>query len=145
MRKRTAIILGAAVIFFYCVHGMYYLRSFSPLISREDFAGIVAAAELPKEYHLMTVSSQYAPWLYGYTNHDIIAPGMFEANKWNKEEWKKFWSTIEEAGRHTLLSQYGGPHLYLYIGSMDQDITALLSRDSHAEQLTSHIWKYSLQ
>lgn len=141
--KRAAIILAAAVILFYCANGIYYVQRYRPHIAEEDFAEIVAAGELPKGSLIMTVSSQYAPWLYGYTDHTIIAPGMFEANRWNRDEWEIFWSTTEEAERYSLLSRYGGSHLFIYIGSIDQDIAALLSHDAHAEQLTSHIWKYT--
>lgn len=121
-----------------------YAMNYMPLISREDFSQIIALHQLPPASLVMTVSSQYAPWIYGYTEHVIVAPGMFEANLWSRTEWEIFWSTPDQEIRHELLSRYPGRFLYVYIGTIDMDIFHMFSSDPRAEQLTSHIWKYSL-
>ena len=40
----------------------------------------------------MATSSSLSPWVLGYSGRETIAPGLFDLNKWDLEQWKRFWS-----------------------------------------------------
>lgn len=46
---------------------------------------------LPENSMLFTSHRTYTPWLYGYTNKQIIAPWMLEYDIWTIEDWEKWW------------------------------------------------------
>jgi len=35
----------------------------------------------------------------GHSNRRTIAPGIFEYNKWNLQQWQEFWSSDAERAR----------------------------------------------
>jgi len=73
---------------------------------------------LQKSEYVITFSNKYSPWLYGYTDKKIIAPGMFEHNKWNYAEWQVFWYGRDREKIIELLNRYNTP-LYLFLNEYD--------------------------
>lgn len=61
-----------------------------PSISKRDFENIQNLANLPQGT-VLAISSAEAPWIYGWTSHSIIAPGLFE-NQWPYKDWDEFWN-----------------------------------------------------
>lgn len=87
-----------------------------PLIGEEGLRAIERIADVTEEDALiMSITSNYSPWLKGYSNRTVIAPGMFDENTWDEGEWKKFWSSQSEEETREMMEVYEGP-IYLFAG-----------------------------
>ena len=91
-----------------------------PLITNEELDTIKELNNTEENAYVMATSSIYSPYVLGYSNRKTIAPGLFQYNKHNEEEWIIFWTTdnIEEIKQ--FLSEYEKP-LYIFIGKKQQD------------------------
>ena len=63
----------------------------------------------------MATSSYYSPWILGYSKRKTIAPGLFDYDKWNYEQWIKFWKAGNITEIKDLMGVYNKP-LYIFIG-----------------------------
>ena len=61
------------------------------MISRQEFDNIVKIKSISPELKVFTQNSYYATWLYGFSGHPIISPGLGDKN-WNLEHWQEFWA-----------------------------------------------------
>lgn len=116
---------------------------YRPAMTLVDWLAMQQLNSLPPKSLVMTVTSQYAPWLYGYTNQRIIAPGMLDENLWDKLQWNQFWDVRTSAERVALLSQYHEPHVYIFLAQNQNHFGLLLSSDPHFTLLTSQIWQFT--
>jgi hypothetical protein len=67
---------------------------------------------------IIVVSSEYSPWVLGYSNRRTIAPGLFSENKWSQLEWEAFWNSQSEEEIKALMAVYPeGKPMYLFIGT----------------------------
>jgi hypothetical protein len=67
---------------------------------------------------IIVVSSEYSPWVLGYSNRRTIAPGLFSENKWSQLEWEAFWNSQSEEETKALMAVYPeGKPMYLFIGT----------------------------
>lgn len=126
-------------------HTSMYIFSKQPLIQQTDLFDIqFLSKKIPDNAYLLTISSYYAPWLYGFTSFDIIAPGMFEHNLWNEEEWYIFWYAQSSEERHALLSRYGDRPVYIYVGPYFQNFGDRLIDDPQFTHVDTFLWAYKL-
>jgi hypothetical protein len=122
-----------------------YIFQKQPLVRETDVLDMkFLSQKIPDNAYLLTISSYYAPWLYGFTSFDIIAPGMFEHNIWGEDEWYTFWyaQTFEE--RHALLSQYADRPVYIYVGPYFQNFGDRLVDDPRFTHVDTFLWAYNL-
>jgi hypothetical protein len=88
------------------------------------------------------MSSEEAPWLLGFAGpHTIIAPGVFDANRWSEEEWYTFWTTKDRLVRHTLFDRYEEDTLYIFSPNTNKT-HALFVNDPSITQLSPFVWVY---
>lgn len=132
-------VLGLYVAIGMGVTGEYVVAK-KPLLTAETLSEIQMTNSLAPSF-LMSISSATAPWLYGFTHHRVIAPGLFEENKWNLAEWQEFWVTPDPNRRHELLKSYGKP-LYVFLAPGDRGFEPVLLEDSHFVPKTQGIWEY---
>lgn len=96
----------------FCVFAVFSVSRYAylkqPLISYAELAAVQAAGLTNAEY-ILSSSSRYAPWLYGWTDKKIIAAGMFENNLWTYDEWLIFWQGEDKEKISELLARYEGP------------------------------------
>ncbi len=127
--------------------GLFYgsraLVHYKPAMSLVDWLSLQQLNTLPAKSLIMTITPQYAPWLYGYTTQRIIAPGMLDENIWNRARWELFWGTREPAERATLLSQYPAPHVYIFLTQSQSQFGLLLGADSNFVPLSSQVWQFN--
>lgn len=81
---------------FFITQGIYYLNYLQhhnkPLIPQIELEKIKKIYKtIDKNAMIMVTHKNYSPWLFGYTSKPIIAPGLFEWNKWGLDSWKKWW------------------------------------------------------
>ena len=65
---------------------------------------------------IISISSQYSPYVLAYSGRKTIAPGLFDENKWNLAQWNEFWATQDTEKTKELLSVYNKP-IYLFAGN----------------------------
>ncbi|MFH1801927.1 MAG: glycosyltransferase family 39 protein [archaeon] len=88
-----------------------------PLISQDGLALIeMIDSNVPGNAKVMSISSEYSPWVLAYSNRVTIAPGLFDENKWSQDEWEKFWGTQDVDETKALMSSYPG-EVYLFAGT----------------------------
>jgi len=90
-----------------------------PLIDEEELNIICGLEHIKEDAYVMAVTSYYSPWLLGYSGKKVIAPGLFDYNKWNYNQWKTFWRLGDGEKAAEMLSVYKKP-VYIYIGKNDR-------------------------
>jgi hypothetical protein len=90
-----------------------------PLIDGKELEVIKKLNNVEADAYVMSTSSYYSPWILGYSGRKTIAPGLFDYNKWDFEEWKTFWATGEKEKAVEMLGVYEKP-LYIYLGKRDR-------------------------
>jgi len=86
-----------------------------PLIDEEELSYISELQKVNEDAYVMTIHNFYSPWVVGYSGKKTIAPGLFEYDKWNYTQWKKFWSNSDPEVTSEMLKEYDKP-IYIYIG-----------------------------
>ena len=89
-----------------------------PLITSQALELIKRIGDVTeKNAQVIAISSEYSPWVLAYSGRETIAPGLFEANKWSRQEWEKFWNNGGEKDTKELMNVYGDKPTYLFIGT----------------------------
>jgi len=118
----------------------YSAWQFQPLVYPDELAEIKSLARVTEPNALvMTVSSYYSPWVYGFGQRKTIAPGLFEYNKWDLKKWQTFWLSNNQELRHQFLDEYQKP-LYIFIG--DKMGRMDFSGDAAFQKIGPRIWQY---
>ena len=84
-----------------------------PLISEKQLDVIEWLSENTDEDAFILSTSYDAPWVLGWSNRRVIAPGLFEWNLQNKQEWFAFFNTRDPEKAVEFLSLYEGT-IYIY-------------------------------
>ncbi len=95
------------------------LKAKYQIITEDDLSLIKELNNLTENNSIiMSYSSEYSPWILAYSNRTIIAPGLFDENKWNESEWNEFWGNTPEERTIELMSRYDAARpIYLYTGT----------------------------
>ena len=94
--------------------------STNSLINQNELETIVHVSTLEKDAYIMTTNSIYSPWVLGYSTRKTIAPGLFNYNLHNKEEWTEFWTADNQTKLNEFMDKYEQP-LYIFIGEQQKD------------------------
>jgi len=112
-KKKFGMTILISFIIIFAVIAAIKSTGLKPLISSSEFKEIQSFNSIiPKDSYIMSTSSYYTPWLKGYVNRGVIAPGMFNLNKMNKKDWQTFWVGIN---RTNYLNMYKKT-IYIYVG-----------------------------
>jgi len=124
---------------------MHRVQTIEPLVTEEELWTITQLDTLAKQddAFLMVVSPYYAPWVYGFTHRDVIAPGMFEFNMWDAERWSTFWNTQDSSERTAMLAEYGKP-IYVFLGEHDKRFGQAFSGNPHMTYVDLFLWRFDL-
>ncbi len=142
-KKYPSRLLHLMGISFFCYSIWFssnYIFQKNPLFTRMELQEVQRTNEFPPA-RLLAISSATAPWLYGFTHHKVIAPGVFEENVWNRSEWEEFWITPSMERRHELLNSYPSP-LYIFVALGERGFESILRSDSHFVQKQTWLWEY---
>jgi len=141
--------IGILSCILFAVFGFFRISSYivqkSPLITQSEFEAIRRIDYYAKEKQalIMVISPYYAPWVRGFTDVDVIAPGMFEYNKWNRDEWNKFWYTESVVDRRNMIRSYGKP-VYIFLGERDKRFGYALIGDPEVEHEDIYMWYFDI-
>ncbi|MDD2656834.1 MAG: O-antigen ligase [Patescibacteria group bacterium] len=129
---------------FYIVN---YIFNKNILISKNDFSSIKSIEDsLPSGSYVLSFSSEYGPWLYGFTNMNIIAPGLFEYDIWTRDQWGLFWYANNKDNLNTLLSSYSvfTKTIYIYVGEKFTFFGKILDKSDNCINFDKYLWKCEL-
>lgn len=106
----------AAGLFVLALSAIAFLFAYNqkPLITKWEMGEIQNLQHTEAHATVITFSSLYGPWLYGFGKRNTIAPGLF-ADQWNQEQWQEFWLTKDRTTRSRMLSRLPRP-LYVFAG-----------------------------
>jgi len=95
---------------------LFVVPAQEPLISEDEFAYI---RSLSLDGVLLSTDSYYSPWLRGYADAEVIAPGLFDNNPWDRASWNAIW--FDSQRRIELLQTLDGP-VYVYVGERQRQL-----------------------
>ncbi|GEM_PF-5502927 len=144
IKDKTGRLILLAMIFLFTVNFCLIANKQQPLISKSELQEIKSlASKVESNAKIMTTSSTYTPWLYGFYGREVIAPGRL-GDTWELETWKEFWFGDSDKKRLELLKTRPMP-LYVYIGEKELDgnpYQNFVNNDPHFENITEHLWKF---
>lgn len=117
-KHRFVVHIGISLLLIVCLgRTVVHALDKEPLIYPIELESIKSISELVTDSdYIMSINSIYSPWLYGYSGKKVIAPGLFEYNKWNREKWNKFWYIRDNEIRLEMLREYNISSIYIYRG-----------------------------
>lgn len=119
--KKVFIILTSIFFIFQSLFYFNYIKNNSnALISQKEFDKIKDFSKLVEDDAVIMVTHKnYSPWLIGYTRKKVIAPWLFDWNKWNMEKWIVWWSKSDGKEKCAMLKDYTEyKNLYLFLWEM---------------------------
>lgn len=84
-----------------------------PLISDKQMEGLEWIKENTEDNAYVLATSNDAPWVLGWSGRRVIAPGLFEWDIHNKDEWFGFFRTKSPEDAKKFLDVYESP-IYIY-------------------------------
>lgn len=87
------------------------------LISENEFHFIESIPQrIEKDAMMMVSVSYYSPWIAGYVWPNVVAPGLFEFDKWNESQWQTWWQWDGNVKCDMLKSSFSDEEMpdYLY-------------------------------
>ena len=134
-------ILSILIIFFFLSYNVFgEALTVKPLISEQELNEIKELQKTEDEAFVMVTHKNYSPWILGYSERKTIAPGLFEYNKWNLQQWQDFWQSDSEKAKE-MLKDYERP-LYIHAGNIRTGMNMTKFEDSCFEDyVEGKIWK----
>ena len=107
--------IGAAIILLVSagIPTLSIANNVRPLINQEQLEAIEWIRENAEDDAYVLATSNDAPWVLGWSGRRVIAPGLFEWNVHNKDEWFGFFGTTSAEAAKGFLDVYDGT-VYIY-------------------------------
>ena len=92
---------------------IYLARDIQPLIKEDQLEAIEwMEANTEEDAYVLTTTND-APWVLGWSGRRVIAPGLFEWDKYEIDQWRDFISSKDPAVAAQFLEIYESP-VYIY-------------------------------
>ena len=142
-KKKWGVIILIIMLFSAGFVALNNSRTSKPLISEQELQTIQYLQKTEQNAYVISTSSTYSPWVLGYSNRKTIAPGLFDYNKHNKEEWIIFWTTEDLIQIKQFMDIYEKP-LYIFIGQKQKDNLENFPEcfETYHQQGNNKIYKY---
>lgn len=111
-----------------------------PLINQGELDSIKSLESVEYNSFVMSTSSNYSPWILGYSSRKTIAPGLFDYNNWTLKEWNLFWDAKDVSSIKELMNRYQKP-LYVFVGK-NQIINKEKFSEGCFEKINENIYKW---
>ncbi|MEI6849876.1 MAG: glycosyltransferase family 39 protein [archaeon] len=92
-----------------------------PQISAGALATIEQFNKIEPNALVMSISSQYSPWVLGYSSRRTIAPGLFDYDNSTRQQWFNFWQANNLSVMKDFMANYQKP-VYIFVGAEQRDI-----------------------
>jgi hypothetical protein len=145
-KKKIYKIFFLVVFILYSIFVSYkcfdYVDNKDTIISKDDAEAVsFIDYDLPEDSYLLSISSTYGPWLYGFTNDRVISPGLFENDKWSYNDWNIFWYSYDVTKVKKLFEVYNVNEIYIYTGKKFNQFGNFLATDDWCEHINIYLWK----
>jgi len=92
-----------------------------PMISQEEFDAVLAIDDLVEpEAMVVLTDAYYAPWLRGWSETDLVAPGLFESDVLSYQQWEFIWYGDTE--ERLAIFRTFQPPLYIHQGTRTENL-----------------------
>ncbi|MDO8460599.1 MAG: glycosyltransferase family 39 protein [Nanoarchaeota archaeon] len=119
-KRKLGILVLSLLLISAVIISSYEAQTSKPLISKYSLDMIKEIrGNIEVNASVLVISREYSPWVMGYSGlhgENVIAPGLFDTNKWNEADWQKFWNLSGKEETKKMLSVYDKP-LYLFGGT----------------------------
>jgi hypothetical protein len=95
-----------------------------PLLTEEQLAAVAWLRENTEDNAYVLATTNDAPWVLGWGDRKVIAPGLFEWDIYEKEEWETFFNTDNPEVARQFLDEYDGP-IYIYYSANEDNYLGL--------------------
>jgi len=116
-QKKELLVYGKMICLLILFTGSLLLHSQmadnSRLVSDNDLMDIQWMADNIKSESYILTTAYDAPWVLGWGKHPVIAPGLFQWDKYTEEEWNDFLKTSDSQQAVEFMSKYG-EDIYIY-------------------------------
>ena len=132
-KNYVRIIGGILLIIITVVFTYFYVITTVPSLTKFEVWAIDTISEMEDSNFAMVVDTSYATWLYGFSEKNVLAPGIFQS-VWNYEEWQAYQMSNVEVKvmmLHEISDKYG--KYYLFEGTRQMN--------SFLEDSSDRIWK----
>ena len=119
-QKKLGVIITILLLVFSSILIIQESIDSKPLINNNELEVIEYLQNTPENSYVMSTSSIYSPWIIGYSNRKTIAPGLFDYNLHNEQEWNIFWTTNNLEEIKKFMNLYEKP-LFIFIGEKQKD------------------------
>ncbi len=103
-KKKLSIILIVLLLLSASVLEFKEAKQAQPIIPQSLFQSIqnIKETNIPPSSYIISISSEFSPFLQGWTNNRIIAPGLFDYDIWHSEtRWSQFWQDLNASDLKT--------------------------------------------
>ncbi len=138
-RKEIKVVVIIFFIIFAGCSGNYIVHK-KPLLALSEIS-VITKLKVEENARILIINPYYAPWLYGFTNQGIIAPGMFEYDRWNREKWSMFRGQADIQTQTEMLKEYQTQPLYIFAGERDIYFTEQLKQNKNMRKINDYIWQ----
>ncbi len=96
------------------------IRALQPLVSAQELSALSGISETVSSGATILTSSQFAPWVEGWSQNKVIAPGLL-GDRHNFETWLSFWNATSSASKIQFLNEFPKP-LYFFLSPGDKPV-----------------------
>jgi hypothetical protein len=111
-RKAVPALIIALLVIVAAVPTVDSVKDTRPLITEGQFEAVEWLRDVEEDAYVLALSHD-APWVLAWSEHRVIAPGLFEWNQHNKAEWYGFFSANDSQSARDFLDIYNGT-IYIY-------------------------------
>lgn len=115
------------------------INKLQPLVSKEVIQDLESLSVVIPENASILTTTDLAPWVYGWSQNKVFAPGLIN-NPYSKISWEKFWGSSDEKEKKEFLSAYPKP-LYLFIDKNSKYI--YLPSETCGKKISEFVYKYN--
>lgn len=116
-KKGVRVVAGAATVLLVLLASglptMTEANNIMPRVDKEQLEAIEWISENTESNAYVLATSSDAPWVLGWSERRVIAPGLFEWYIQGKEEWFRFFDSKDPEVAKEFLAVYDSP-IYVY-------------------------------
>ncbi|GEM_PF-2884477 len=145
--KRIILFFSGIYVIFLLIQYGWYVTTKEPYLTQEEWVAVQELHQIPAQQTVIVLSSYYAPWLYGFSDHYIVAPGMLDDRFWSYHDWVSFWYSKDGTSRLELFQrlQRQPEVVYLFIGPRDEKFRHSFLSTSYCTPITMSLLRCEIR
>ncbi|MCX6733872.1 MAG: hypothetical protein NTX63_03585 [Candidatus Peregrinibacteria bacterium] len=113
VRKYMKIVSVILIVFFVSIYTLFYVSTTYPALTRNEVTAVKILQDKHDIPYVFVTNTTYAPWMYGFSGKEVLAPGIFNS-VWNFGEFLAYQqsSKVEKTQKLLNLARKYGPYYY---------------------------------